>query len=82
MIALEAFMVDAYPVFSRLVAKGRLIREHRLFGHIDRSYAVRRDLLGAGSVLLTRRLVRSAVVACRMVRYALEVVREQDQGQD
>ncbi len=38
--------------------------------------------VSAGSVLLTRRLVRSAVVACRMVRYAVEVVHDQDQGKD
>src|SRR5260370_6758651 len=29
---------------SSLVAKGRVIREHRLFGHIDRSYGVSEDL--------------------------------------
>jgi hypothetical protein len=48
----------------------------------DKHYSVRRDPLGAGSILLTRRRVRSPDLACRMVWYAVEVVHDQDQGKE
>ncbi len=45
-------------------------------GRLGLPYAVREDLLAAGSVLLTRKRLRSAGVACRMVRDGVEIVHD------